>query len=1651
MATKQERLISLIEFAQQSARLRSKAVSSISQHNLFALHEHQLQGLPGLHLNASSTESDDEVWLVVERLHETKPPEISNPLLVPWVQMTQSPSDEPKLRDAIDDAGLIDTRTTASSHGTEIPQEDSVKPSVQSRKVVALSEYEQASHVRSLFTTYLTNEWRPWAESEKLRRKTIQLYAKLFTLKQQLEGGIVETQIELLWGVGIGLWQTESGAVNYPLLGRLVELSLNPETAEIEIRPRDVDARLEVDWYAAADNLGVPDLERAAKEFFSKATKTFSPFDRGTYEPLLRSAVTHLDANGVYWPDEVPAEDRSLPKAQGQLKVTDTWVLFARPRTNSLFIQDLEQFKKSAEESNEYPPAVAAVVTDPATDNPVINLPTFRGASASYHSDSSEGKAGTKARDLYFPKPFNDEQVRIIQLLDAFDGVVVQGPPGTGKTHTIANVICHYLAEGHRVLVTSMKDAALGVLHDQLPDEIRPLAISLLTSEQEGMKQFEHAIHKIASEVQGLDRAATGRAIHQLEETIDVLHGKLAHIDRDISRWASLNLRKVVLDTEEIDPQDAAREVVESAGEFELIADPLGVSAEFTPLFGDSDIVRLREARRTLGKDIDYLDASLPQLVEFPDSRELLQVHQDLGQFQTLSQSVENGEVPALADSSQDTLARAQELLTRIAELQHLRNDILQARCTWTAALRDRLRHGSDGGMLTMLGALGEELQQATALRQNFLERPVSMPPGVEMDDDFIEAVANLATGKSAFGLMGGLFGKAAQKKSLEAVQVLGKKPISPEDWAHAKAYLDLLRQLRELALRWNALAAEFQLETVQADEPEGGLAAAQAYALYIKVKEVVRSENNAAAAVSQLFPNWPQGRELADNEERLVEVEKALRHHLTKNRLAHVWDVKERFQKVLEGRKGAVVEAIRRFLGSMLGNPDVVDAEMQAAWSDLMSELVRVLGLGSQLATVEEVSGHIAASGAPKYAEALRKPFDGAIDTLLPDNWRKAWRLRRLATHLETIDAQDELKKLAKLRHDVESDLARAYRDLVVKRTWLKLAENASPSIRSALQSYLTAIQKIGKGTGKRAIRYRQDARQAASQANPAVPCWIMPHYRVSESLPPELGCFDLVIIDEASQSDLTALPALLRARKVLIVGDDKQVSPEGVGLEEEKVRSLMNRFLDSQVETFRPQMSPERSIYDLFKVVFAQSSVMLKEHFRCVPPIIEYSKREFYNHELRPLRVPKASERLDPPLIDVMVLDGYRRGDVNQAEARFIVNEIKKLADDPKMAERSIGVVSLLADKQALEVWNRLSEELGPERMERHRIACGDARTFQGKERDIMFLSMVSAPNEVGAPLSRDTFAQRFNVAASRARDRMYLVRSVEMEHLSAADKLRRSLISHFSAPYAQDEARVEDLRALCESPFEREMYDELTQRGYLVTPQVKVGQYRIDMVVEGNNDARLAIECDGDQYHGADKWADDMHRQRILERAGWVFWRSFASTFVRRRQEVLEDLVKTLADHGIDPVGAEGAPRSVHTELRTVDSASTPLVPLPEEAADAEQVDKPSTPSLSGSTTSREVIDEVMADEAPILVPSLLDQPRSKARGPNGVGKHGLEKMEQIWQLCNANQLKNIDKRDKGGALWVHHHAAEDQIAQQLGELGFKFSAGKGWWLK
>jgi very-short-patch-repair endonuclease len=144
------------------------------------------------------------------------------------------------------------------------------------------------------------------------------------------------------------------------------------------------------------------------------------------------------------------------------------------------------------------------------------------------------------------------------------------------------------------------------------------------------------------------------------------------------------------------------------------------------------------------------------------------------------------------------------------------------------------------------------------------------------------------------------------------------------------------------------------------------------------------------------------------------------------------------------------------------------------------------------------------------------------------------------------------------------------------------------------------------------------------------------------------------------------------------------------------------------------------------------------------------------------------------------------------------------------------------------------------------------------------------------------------------------------VKLSDLSEKD-LRVTLLNHFDKPIILEKEEAEALLDRCESGFEQQVFKELSSRGYRVVPQVKTGAYRIDMVVEGEADSRLAIECDGDEFHGPDRWSHDMHRQRVLERAGWVFWRCFASTWALRRDDVLGELFDRLKAMGIAPQGA------------------------------------------------------------------------------------------------------------------------------------------------
>jgi very-short-patch-repair endonuclease len=248
--------------------------------------------------------------------------------------------------------------------------------------------------------------------------------------------------------------------------------------------------------------------------------------------------------------------------------------------------------------------------------------------------------------------------------------------------------------------------------------------------------------------------------------------------------------------------------------------------------------------------------------------------------------------------------------------------------------------------------------------------------------------------------------------------------------------------------------------------------------------------------------------------------------------------------------------------------------------------------------------------------------------------------------------------------------------------------------------------------------------------------------------------------------------------------------------------------------------------------------------------------------------------------------------------------------------MVSRTIGVISLIGAKQAQLIQAMLLERIGEDAYVRHDIACGDSAVFQGKERDIVLLSMVECPQTCTSKTALQ-FQQRFNVALSRARDREYLFRSVKN-------------------PMIGRPTPAGDLMSLCQSGFERDVLARLLALGYQVQPQVKVGPYSIDLVVEGYDDRRLAIELDGDQYHGPERWADDLARQRVMERVGWRFWRCWGSSFRLDPEGCIDDLVRSLSSVGIAPVGLSEAP-TIWTEFRAIAREKTDesgeIAPMPD----------------------------------------------------------------------------------------------------------------------
>lgn len=331
--------------------------------------------------------------------------------------------------------------------------------------------------------------------------------------------------------------------------------------------------------------------------------------------------------------------------------------------------------------------------------------------------------------------------------------------------------------------------------------------------------------------------------------------------------------------------------------------------------------------------------------------------------------------------------------------------------------------------------------------------------------------------------------------------------------------------------------------------------------------------------------------------------------------------------------------------------------------------------------------------------------------------------------------------------------------------------------------------------------------------------------------------------------------------------------------------------------------------SLYDIAR--FSFDTLMLTEHFRCMNEIIQFSNQNFYNNMIEPLR-SSASTEVHPPMVDYRCQCGTFSDLKNELEAKTIASLIRSCIQEPAYKGKTFGVINLMSSKSGHTkcLIQALQDEFNPTEQEELRLRVGTPADFQGDERDVVFLSMM-AMSEDDKPLrklvSKDQ-EQRYNVAVSRGRDQVWVVHSMP-KHLLNQEDLRYKLITHANQ-VMNGQFVFENIKRKADSDFEVAVANKLISRGYKIEQQIPVGAYRLDLVAYGENGRRVAIECDGEQYHsGPLAIRRDMVRQAQLERVGWTFIRIPGEEHARNPEGTIDRVCKELEEHGVLPQHCEG----------------------------------------------------------------------------------------------------------------------------------------------
>lgn len=527
------------------------------------------------------------------------------------------------------------------------------------------------------------------------------------------------------------------------------------------------------------------------------------------------------------------------------------------------------------------------------------------------------------------------------------------------------------------------------------------------------------------------------------------------------------------------------------------------------------------------------------------------------------------------------------------------------------------------------------------------------------------------------------------------------------------------------------------------------------------------------------------------------------------------------------------------------------------------------------------------------------------------------------ISAHTDEIEYVTEFKAIvrqlnqfipAKMDYSREY-LARLLGDYVGKMTYGK-------------RSY--EISKIANGTRKWNVN--RFLNKYGFEIFGAIKIWLLTPEVVSEIIPLNTGIFDLVIFDEASQMYVEkGIPAIYRAKKIVIAGDSKQLRPSSLG-----VGRIDNSVLEDEVleDSAEAPLVQNDSLLELGR--YKYPDIWLNFHYRAKrEELINFSNYAFYDGKLRV--APNVCKTGKPAIEYIYINDGRFIDHKNLLEAKKVIEILKEELKN-KAPESTIGVITFNAAQRDLildlideecdtnEEWRALFEH------EMNRSDSGEDKSLfvknvesvQGDERDIIIFSIGYGFNEEGkfsrnfGWLSQKDGENRLNVAISRAKRKEYVVASFMPEKFDVegvtndGPKYLKKFLEYakcVSNERKDDAQRILD--AMCAGnpnagrPKDTDMSEFIFKglkaklpKQYEVKKNPTVCEDGIELIIARNGKTIAGIEYDTTIYKKYPKTRErDFHRYRFLSSRGWTILRVFAILWWNDPEGVLDELISQI----------------------------------------------------------------------------------------------------------------------------------------------------------